>query len=185
MTRLERVLKNFNPRQETESSILDTFSEIAKVVFYDGYFSVNRTTRIYPTEIEFYLFDEKDKSCKWRRDEKMIHKGNKEEVPYFPFCSFYPHTFGVDVTFENEKEEYRASFLIREYQYEKGGKTITSPTYLWEDLFGYNSFSGRGLRIKWIDKPGKDRSTPLKGQRKNLKDSEGKPDKKKWRFTKV
>ena len=90
-----------------------------------------------------------------------------------------------DVTFENEEQEYRASFLIRKYQYELGGEVVENPTYLWEDLFGYNSFSGSGLVIKWIDDPSNDVHKPLTDTRINLKGKDGKQDPKPWRFTKV
>lgn len=186
-TALEKVLTTFNLREIKEEKILDEFNKIAKVVFYGGYFLVNKNTRIYPVEIEFYLYGEREEDLDtWRQDIKMIHKGNKKEVPYFPKTgSFYPHTFGVDVTFENEEKEYRASFLIREYQYKPNGEVVKKPTYLWEDLFGYNSFSGSGLVIKWIDDPSGCVQEPKMRKRKNLKGKDGKQDPKLWRFTKA
>ena len=48
-------------------------------------------------------------------DSKMYHKG--KGIPYFPVLSFYPHESGVDVTFENKEKGFRASFLIRKYEY--------------------------------------------------------------------
>ncbi len=186
-TALEKVLTTFNLREIKEEKILDEFNKIAKVVFYGGYFLVNKNTRIYPVEIEFYLYGEREEDLDtWRQDIKMIHKGNKKEVPYFPKTgSFYPHTFGVDVTFENEEKEYRASFLIREYQYKPNGEVVKKPTYLWEDLFGYNSFSGSGLVIKWIDDPSGCVQEPKMRKRKNLKGKDGKQDPKLLRFTKA
>ena len=186
-TALKEALTHFNLRNESEKTIMDAFHRIAKVVFYGGYFHVNEDTRIYPVEIEFYLYGERpeDKDT-WKQDIKMLHKGDKNEVPYFPNTgSLYPHTFGVDVTFENEEQEYRASFLIRKYQYELGGEVVENPTYLWEDLFGYNTFSGSGLVIKWIDDPFNDVHEPLTDKRINLKGKDGKQDPKPWRFTKV
>ena len=185
-TALERVLTQFNPRKADGETILNEFNKIAKVVFYGGYFLVKKDVRIYPVEIEFYLHGERteDKGT-WMQDIKMIHKGKKKDVPYFPNTgSFYPHTFGVDVTFENEKLEYRASFLIRKYQYKKRGEVVENPTYLWEDLFGYNTFSGSGLVIKWKDESS-EASEPTTAPRLNLKGKDGKPDLRPWRFTKA
>ena len=144
---------------------------------------VNEETRIYPVEIEFYLYVENDPKGKWQQDANMYHKG--KGVPYFPKeGSLYPHRSGVDYTFENEEQKYRASFLIRCYQYEVGGEIIRKPTYLWEDLFGYNSIAGNGLTIRWVDDP--EEVTPIKKQEKrlNLNDGKGKADEKPWRFIK-
>ncbi|MBO7497179.1 MAG: hypothetical protein J6T98_11550 [Salinivirgaceae bacterium] len=184
-TALEQVLLKFNAREATESTILDKFREIANVALYGGYFLVNGETRIYPIEIEFYLHGEREKEPNWMTDKKMIHRNGKDKVPYFPNTgSLFPHTFGVDVTFENEKEEYRASFLVRKYRYKKNGKTIANPTYLWEDIFGYNTFAGTGFVIKWIDEPSIVKDT-ITNTRLNLKGEDGKQDPKPWRFTKV
>ena len=185
-TALKEVLTQFNPRKADGNTILSEFEKIAKVVFHGGYFLVNEDVRIYPVDIEFYLHGErKEDKGTWMQDPKMIHKGNKKDIPYFPNTgSLYPHTFGVDVTFENEEQEYRASFLIRRYQYEKNGEVVENPTYLWEDLFGYNTFSGSGLVIKWIDAPSKEQ-TPDRTPRLNLKGKDGKPDPREWRFIKA
>jgi len=184
-TSLEQVLSSFNARNETNLTILGKFKEIAKVVLYGGYFLVNEKAHIYPTEIEFYLHGERNNEPAWMTDKKMIHRNGKEQVPYFPNTgSLFPHTFGIDVTFENEIEEYRASFLIRSYRYEKDGEIITNPTYLWEDMFGYNSFTGSGLIIKWVDEPSETKE-PVTNTRLNLKDENGNQDTKPWRFTKV
>ena len=185
-TTLEKVLTEFNPRKANGETILNEFNKIAKVVFHGGYFLVNKDVRIYPVEIEFYLHGERteDKGT-WMQDIKMIHKGKKKDVPYFPNTgSFYPHTFGVDVTFENEELEYRASFLIRKYQYQKGGEVVENPTYLWEDLFGYNTFSGSGLVIRWKDESS-EAIEPTTAPRLNLKGKDSKPDLRPWRFTKA
>ena len=185
-TALKDVLTQFNPRKADGETILSEFEKIAKVVFHGGYFLVNEDVRIYPVEIEFYLHGErKEDKNTWMDDPKMIHRGNKNKVPYFPNTgSFYPHTFGVDVAFENEEQEYRASVLIRKYQYQKGGEVVENPTYLWDDLFGFNTFSGSGLVIKWIDDPSKEQK-PARNPRLNLKGKNGKPDPRKWRFTKA
>lgn len=183
MKTLQEALTAFNAREANENTIQGMLAEIAVLVLSGGYFLVNEDTRIYPMDIEFYLYGEKesDKKIPWIRDANMYHKG--KGVPYFPVVgTFYPHESGVDVTFENEEEEYRASFLIRQYKYEEGGKTVEKPRYLWEDLFGYESFfAEQGLRIKWVDGPEDIDVTIETDVRFNLND----PYKKPWRFFRV
>lgn len=96
---------------------------------------------IYPTAIELYYHEEGDNRFK---DPIMYHTNDRKNydyyiekdgrlkesksktpnyfdrrgidcLPYFPVGSLNPHSSGIDVTFENPKERYRASFLIREY----------------------------------------------------------------------
>ena len=86
----------------------------------------------------------------------MYHIGNKATFPYFPPCSIFPHRSGIDIRFEDELKQFRASFLIRSYHYEYPGPNGTGdsklPTQLWEDMLGYCSFNrAEGLSIKWVD----------------------------------
>lgn len=193
MKTLYEAMRDFNARNANENTIQGMFAEIANVALSGGYFLVeNKTkdkngtmggneTRIYPMDIEFYLYGERKKEEPWMKDANMYHRGPK--VPYFPVIgTFYPNESGVDVTFENQTEEYRASFLIRAYKYEKKGETITTPRYLWEDLFGYVSFFGEGLHISWVDAPEDSNVTIERAVRRNLKDGKGHPDTKPWRF---
>lgn len=182
MSHLFDTLKSFNARNASEEAINKMLEEIAKDVLSSGYFEVNGATTIYPMDIEFYLYDEMDSSREWMRDAKMYHKGPK--VPFFPVIGcFYPHESGVDVTFENQNEGYRASFLIRAYKYEQNGEIIRNPRYLWEDLFGYGSFfDDNGLQIKWIDGPDNIDVQINNSSRLNLKDKNQQPDMKPWRF---
>ena len=113
----------------------------------------------------------------------MYHYG--ENVPYFPKAgSLHPHRSGVDVTFENEDKEYRASFLIRAYRNGPKGEKETHPTYLREEMFGEASFSGKGLCIKWVDKPSGEVVDPDVKARFRLKGKDKEADKKPWRFIK-
>lgn len=53
------------------------------------------------------------------KDPIVYHRNNKYvegDVPYFNPLSLHAHTSGFDITFENEKEKYRASALIRAYE---------------------------------------------------------------------
>ena len=181
MKTLFEAMRDFNARNADENTIQGMFAEIADAALSGGYFLVNNDTRIYPLDIEFYLYGERKGDAPWMKDKNMYHKGPK--VPYIPVIgTFYPNESGVDVTFENEKEEYRASFLIRAYKYEENGEVISTPRYLWEDLFSYGSFFGDGLHITWVDAP-EGAVVPIdKKIRHNLKDGNGNPDTKLWRF---
>jgi len=184
MITLAQAIAAFDPRKADEKTIQDQFWTIAEVALYGGYFLVNEETHIYPVEIEFYLYVEDAPKGSWQQDANMYHKD--KGVPYFPKeGSLYPHRSGVDFTFENEEQKYRASFLIRSYRFEANGEIIKNPTYLWEDLFGYNSISGNGLTISWVDAP--EGAKPIRRQDKriNLKDGKGKADEKPWRFIKA
>ena len=181
MKTLQEALQGFNARNADENTIQGMFAEIALIVLSGGYFLVNDNTRIYPMDIEFYLYGEKADDPAWMKDANMYHKG--KSVPYFPVVgTFYPNESGVDVTFENKEQEYRASFLIRAYKYQPDGPTIDKPRYLWEDLFGYESFLGNGLHIQWVDTPEEADITIQADVRHNLKDAHGNPDTKPWRF---
>ena len=183
MKTLNEALRDFNARNATEDTIQGMLQEIAIVTLSGGYFLVNNETKIYPMDIEFYLYDERDEKRTWMRDANMYHKG--KNVPYFPVVgTFYPHESGVDVTFENKKEQYRASFLIRAYKYDDCQDVVNTPRYLWEDLFGYGSFLGDGLRIVWVDSPKDAVADIISDYRYHLNDGNQKPDKKKWRFIK-
>lgn len=184
MITLAQAIAAFDPKNADENTIQDQFWSIAEVALYGGYFIVNEETHVYPVEIEFYLYVEDASIRSWQQDANMYHKG--KGVPYFPKeGSLYPHRSGVDYTFENEEQKYRASFLIRSYQYEAGGEIINNPTYLWEDLFGYNSIAGKGLTIRWVDTFGDIIPTRKQGKRINLNDGKGKADEKPWRYIKV
>lgn len=130
------------------------FSELATKIFNTGYFEVNGCRRIYPTVIEFYYHEEVEGGL---LDPIMYHTNlnNKEQVDYYPFGSFNFHVSGLDVTFE-KKDEYRASFLIREYDVYslKNGvwfkdKSECRSTYIYEDmLMGLSVFDG--ISIYWV-----------------------------------
>lgn len=126
------------------------------VVFHQGHFEINGDASIYPTDIEFYFHSEVETDPEWMKDYGMYHIGNKASFPYFPPCSIFPHRSGIDIRFEDELKQFRASFLIRSYHYEYPGPNGTGdsklPTQLWEDMLGYCSFNrAEGLSIKWVD----------------------------------
>lgn len=106
--KLKEVLEQFTPVY-TIDGLTRQFEDIAQVVF-NGHFVVNGEYEIYPIDIEFYFHDEENGIIV---EPQMYHKG---DLPYFPVGSIYPHSSGVDMTFEREGK-YRASFLMRGYTY--------------------------------------------------------------------
>ncbi|MBP5518139.1 MAG: hypothetical protein J6X91_05745 [Bacteroidales bacterium] len=92
------------------------------------------------------------------------------EIPYFPVGSLNPHTSGIDITFENPKEKYRAACLIREY-YIKVGNTechIKNSTDIYDDML----INGILLdnNVEWIEwKDGESNTIVLEeDKRKNV-----------------
>ena len=102
----------------------------------------------------------------------------------------------------NEREKYRASFLIRGYTYKslinKDKETFTNttskklkegeidkfkPQYLWEDLFGNASIFGKGLSIIWVDNDDYKEVNIHSSERININIVKGEPTKRLWRFT--
>jgi hypothetical protein len=184
MMTLYKVLDAFNGRNATsEEQLRNMFEEIAKVALYGGYFCINKTVKIYPRDIEFYFYDERSDKYAWARDYNMYHRGKEKDVPYFPLLSLNPHNSGVDVTFENEKEQYRASFLIRAYRYvdDEYDEVFDQPLYLRENMFAYCSCQN-GLFIEWVDDPESGERVLDKATRVNFHDKDGNLDMKLWRF---
>ena len=99
--------------------------------------------------------------------------------PYFTIGSFNLHPSGVDITFENEKKKYRASFLIRSYRVLTNEEELINKeieydpysTHIYDDLFysGLLLSTNERTKIEWIeyDKGGKIEQKT----RKNIKDS--------------
>lgn len=152
METLFELLINFDGRiAKSEANLTSMFEKIAKRVLYGGYFLINNSAKIYPTDIEFYYHSEIEEDDEFKKDYGMYHIG--DEIPYFPTGSIYPHSSGVDVRFENKNKNFRASFLIREYKFEypdESGNTDL-PTQLWEDMFGYCTCFNKKLTIEWVD----------------------------------
>ena len=133
MSKLIDVIQAFDLRKTTEKTIQTELGKIADVALNEGYFLVmldEQSKKIYPVEVEFYIYGEREsdqtEENKWMCDYNMYHRhydkidrknpidDKKNYVAYFPKSgSLFPHKPGVDVTFENEDEEYRASFLIK------------------------------------------------------------------------
>ena len=212
MSKLIEVLQAFDLRKTTADTIHEEFKKIADVALNEGYFLVKldeRSKKIYPVEIEFYIYGEKEsdqtEEKKWMCDYNMLHRhydginrknvytdedeNDKKYVDYFPDeGSLYPHKYGVDVTFESKKRQYRASFLIKKYRIDNPkGEIQKKATYLSEEIFGYAPFGTDGLHleIKWIDDPTV--RTGISGwkPRENFHKKNKELDDKRWRCIKA
>ncbi len=208
MSKLIDVIQAFDLRKTTEKTIQTELGKIANVALNEGYFLVmldEQSKKIYPVEVEFYIYGEREsdqtEENKWMCDYNMYHRhydkidrknpidDKKNYVAYFPKSgSLFPHKSGVDVTFENEDEEYRASFLIKVYRVnDPKGSIERRATYLAEEMFGYAPFGTDvvSINIKWIDDPTVRTGLKEPDVRKNFHNKEGKQDEKKWRFIKA
>lgn len=120
---------------------------------------------IQPTAIELYYHEEgegrfKDPIMYHTNDRKLrdnkdyFKERNIDGLPYYPVGSLNPHTSGIDITFENARERYRASFLIREYKvtYE-GGKLVkvVNSTEIYDDLLLNGITLDKADWIEWCD----------------------------------
>ena len=200
MKNLIKILEKFDSqRTETikskkwdEKSVAKCFLPCAKEILCNGYFFVNGKYIIDIGAIELYYHEEEGDI----KDDKMYHinkhlpKNYKEMFkhdggyPYFSIGSFNLHQSGVDITFENEKQKYRASFLIRSYRVlmtieDLGNKDIKydpHSTHIYDDLFysGLLLSTNERTTIEWIEykKGGEIEQKP----RKNIKDDRS------WQF---
>lgn len=173
MKKLKEILREFDEKrtekieakQWGESAVAECFKNCAKHILCDGYFIVNGKYIIDLGAIELYYHEEEPDGIKdyimyhtnAHPSRSRIFKLNNNSFPYFEFGNFNLHQSGVDVTFENEKKKYRASFLIRSYRvlktedglYPKNDDTKYDPhsTRIFDDMF----YSGYGnTKIEWV-----------------------------------
>ena len=143
--------------KEKLSHLSSQFEAIAKDVLFGGCFEINGVRRIYPLEIEFYYHEEGENGLK---DPVMYHTADHDGkmLDYYPLGSLNCHISGMDVTFENQEKQYRASFLIRKYrvcEYESGEwvekkECEKRSTYIYEDMF-MNIPLSDGINVKWVN----------------------------------
>ncbi len=176
MKELINILKKFeDERAKKKNGIWDAnavakcFEDCAKEILCNGYFLVNNTYIIDLGAIELYYHEEEGSI----KDHIMYHTNehpskskafekNGNKYPYFNFGSFNLHQSGVDVTFENEGQHYRASFLIRSYRVfkkEEEDKIYGTlepfdkcSTHIFDDMF-YEGITFDGKKrtiIKWV-----------------------------------
>lgn len=152
-----------------ETDLLNEFRKLASAFLYGGYIDVNNQYKIYIKTVEFYFHSEKLDGI---HDPIVYHRNGKclDITPYFPLMTLHAHNSGYDITFENEKEQYRASALIRSYEIKnKNGKYLKwesnekkfkfydnycynkQSTYLYSLLNGFTL--GINNSVQWIDSP--------------------------------
>lgn len=89
----------------------------------------------------------------------MYHRNVKDKtvVPYLNVGTLYPHWSGVDITFEDDILQYRASALIRSYRIVQLKperlelKESDLSTYVYDYLFDGLSVDKTETTIDWID----------------------------------
>ena len=118
-------------------------------------------------------FDHKDnlKKIKYYSKRNLPLPEKPFEIPYFPIGSLNPHTSGIDITFENPNEKYRASCLIRKYKIQFGANEphpIENSTDIYEDML----INGIPLdnNVEWIEwVPGNEKKIKIeRGWRQNV-----------------
>lgn len=177
MEKLIEILEQFEQERTkrqndwNEKAVADCFYPLAEQILCKGYFLINGRYIIDLGAIELYYHEENGTI----KDHIMYHtnehlpKNYKEVIkyeggyPYFKLGSFNLHTSGVDVTFENQNEKYRASFLIRSYRVlkkenEEDVKGLEMPfdacsTHIFDDMF-YSGIllNSNSNTIEWIKK---------------------------------
>ncbi len=169
----EKTIWEKKSLKEKYEAIAGWFMPCAEELLCKGYFLINGKYIIDLGAIELYYHEEEGEI----KDYIMYHikdkvkskiKDFENELPYFEFGSFNLHQSGVDVTFENKENKYRASFLIRSYRvlktenglYPKNDKTKYDPhsTHIFDDMF----YSGYGnTEIVWIPTDKKEENVEL------------------------
>lgn len=165
---LKEILSSFNGGASSEEIINEVFARMAKQLLYGGHFRVLNSKNIYLEEIEFYYHEEDGRI----KDPIMYHTNDHEgkQVSYYKLGRFNMHTSGVDVTFENEEKQYRASFLIRAYRVDNN-PIETRSTYIYDDMFGMGIPFDEPIEIEWVEDKMDDnvKALSLKGTwRKNV-----------------
>ena len=201
--------------QTTLEELTAEFEKLAPLFLYGGYINVRNDYHIYIRTVEFYFHSEID-SARSVKDPIVYHRNNKYidgNVPYFPLMSLHAHASGFDITFENEKEEYRASVLIRAYevwnikqeQYLFYDKSIQKfrfrkenepvwngqSTYLDDFINGFNSDgilwidarSNQSVKLKVSKRQGVYKSDDQNKYSPTVVDGRKVPDNRQWSFT--
>lgn len=76
MKTLFEAMRDFNARNASENTIQEMFAEIAVPALSGGYFLANNT-KIYPVDIEFYLYGERKGDASWMKDKKHVPQGTE------------------------------------------------------------------------------------------------------------
>lgn len=171
MEQLKSILRHFDIKRSeyksnstlSEDIIGKCFAFCAKDILCGGYILVNGKFKIDIHSIELYYHEEDGGII----DPIMYHTNLKMKnstifkrtnvLPYFEFGSLNLHTSGIDVTFENPDEHYRASFLIREYRILTAEQELstsdvpfdTHSTHLFDDMLYLGVPTDKPLDLRW------------------------------------
>ena len=178
------ILKTFrgaiDQPQDLKLSALDKqFCLLAKELLYGGYFRIKGKKHLYLDDIEFYYHEETADGLK---DPIMYHtndnEGKGKEIQYFEIGRLNLHISGVDVTFENEEKQYRASFLIRGFHVDDQ-KFDGHSTHIYNEMLFMGLPLGKPIEIEWVSEnlPEKDAFKPVGEPRKNVAEYEFKDGK--------
>jgi len=121
----------------------EAFKNIACQLLYGGCFVVysgdKEFRKVYLHTVEFYYHEETGTL----KDYIVYHKHKRKnqeiirEVGYFTPGTLNAHQSGIDITFESEAGQYRASALVRAFLVKEHGKERVDhrSTYLYDELF--------------------------------------------------
>lgn len=168
MDKLKDLLEKFHKAkgltEDDKLKDLDCqFKGIAESLFFGGYFLCGED-RIFPKELEFYYNEEGTNDSTLIKDPVMFHTIDRTEdksLPYFTLGQLHVHDWGVDLTFENSDELYRASVLIKSfviahndevpvYEHNNVQSSKKLCDYIRYDL---NAFGQDDKSVKWVDSP--------------------------------
>lgn len=156
---IEQLLEFQDSRRNKGIGLEKSFEKLAKYLLYGGHFHCSERYDLYITSVEFYYHEEIGDNDKRIVDPIMYHRNVKDKpvVPYLNVGTLYPHWSGVDITFEDEKLQYRASALIRSYKIVQLKperfelKESDLSTYVYDYLFDGLSVDKKETIIDWID----------------------------------
>ena len=156
---IEQLLEFQDSRRNKGVGLEQLFEKLAKYLLYGGHFHCSERYDLYITSVEFYYHEEIGDNDKRIVDPIMYHRNVKDKpvVPYLNVGTLYPHWSGVDITFEDDILQYRASALIRSYRIVQLKperlelKESDLSTYVYDYLFDGLSVDKKETAINWID----------------------------------
>lgn len=149
-------------------NLTEQFGIIAEIILCKGYLCFG-AKHVYIRDVEFY-YHEEDGGMK---DPIMYHVNEKapnDKRDYYKIGTFNFHVSGIDITFENENEKFRASALIRGFSVDDpNSKNYENrPTYLYE-LFNNSITPFENCTcIKWEEEDIKAKGKIMQTFRKNV-----------------
>ena len=156
---IEQLIEFQDSRRNNSEDLEKSFEKLAKYLLYGGHFHCSERYDLYITSVEFYYHEEIGDNDKRIVDPIMYHRNVKDKpvVPYLNVGTLYPHWSGVDITFEDDILQYRASALIRSYKIVQLKperfelKESDLSTYVYDYLFDGLSVDKKETIIDWID----------------------------------